>query len=127
MANRLTEEGFAVSMEFEEITKKIFRSDCVICRNTCCQQEANYVQQIGKAILPIKIQYYQSIDWLKKLIEKESIFHLYGSENQFNFEYEKILSSIHSIRYWNIFLSTMVEQTGESSNQIKYRTIYIHR
>ena len=103
LANRLMEEGFAVSMEFEEMTKKIARSDCVILclsenyfRNTRCQQEANEAQQIGKAILPIKVQYYQPIDWLKKLIEKQSIFHLYGSENQFNFEYEKILLKLVS-------------------------------
>ena len=124
LANRLMEEGFAVSMGLEESLKKISRSDCVILclsenyfRNTRCQQEANYAQEIGKAILPIKVQYYQPIDWVKKLIEKESIFHLFGSENQFNFEYEKILLKLVSefikfIEEIPLFISVSIYQTG---------------
>lgn len=103
LADRLMEEGFAVSIGLEEIPKKISRSDCVILclsenyfRDTRCQHQANDIQQSEKPILPIKVQYFQPIDWLKKFIEKESIFHLFGSDNQFNYEYKKILLKLVS-------------------------------
>lgn len=106
LANRLLEEGLTVSvelMEFEEISKKIARSDCVIVclsenyfRNSRCKQEASYIQQIGKSFIPVKVQYYQPIDWLKKFIEKESFFQVFGSDNQFHSGYDKILLKIVS-------------------------------
>jgi hypothetical protein len=110
LANRLIDEGFSVSInsneinQFENLSKKLIKkSDCIILcisrnyfQNEYCKNEAQYSQHIGKYIIPIKIEYYQPIEWLKDLIEKESYFQLYGSENQFNLEYEKILLKIVS-------------------------------
>ncbi|CAM4742927.1 unnamed protein product [Rotaria magnacalcarata] len=104
LANFLIDEGFSVwlnlnqSRNYEENFKMINRSYCIIlCISTnyfhdkLCEQEAKYANEIGKCIIPVKVQNYEPIEWLEKLIEKESYFQLFGSENHFNLEYDKLL------------------------------------
>jgi hypothetical protein len=109
LANRLIDEGFSVwinsnqSIELDEIFQKINQSNCIILcisknyfQDEFCEKQAKYAQQIGKNIIPIKVEYYQPIEWLQKLIEKESYFQLFGSDNHFNLEYDKLLLKIVS-------------------------------
>ncbi|CAF3683750.1 unnamed protein product [Rotaria sordida] len=109
LANRLIDEGFSVwmnsnqSTEFDQILRKIKKSDCIILcisenyfQNELCEKEAKYIDEIGKCMIPVKVQYYEPIEWLQKLIEKESYFQLFGSENHFNLEYDKLLLKICS-------------------------------
>ncbi|CAF4682736.1 unnamed protein product, partial [Rotaria sp. Silwood2] len=107
LSNRLIDEGFSVwmnsnqSKEFNQILRKINRSDCVIlCRSEnyfedeLCEKEAKYADETGKSLIPVKVQTYEPIELLQKLIEQQSYFQLFGSENHFNLEYDKLLLKI---------------------------------
>ena len=109
LAARLIDEGFSVwmssnqSTEFDVTLRKMNKSDCIILclsenyfENELCEKEAKYAEQIGKSIIPVKVRYYEPIEWLQKLIEKESYFQLFGSDNHFNLEYQKLLLKIVS-------------------------------
>ncbi|CAF3983528.1 unnamed protein product [Rotaria magnacalcarata] len=111
LANFLIDEGFSVwlnlnqSRNYEENFKMINRSYCIIlCISTnyfhdkLCEQEAKYANEIGKCIIPVKVQNYEPIEWLEKLIEKESYFQLFGSENHFNLEYDKLLLKLVNLQ-----------------------------
>ncbi|CAF3480718.1 unnamed protein product [Rotaria socialis] len=104
LANFLIDEGFSVwlnlnqSRNNEEHFEMVNKSYCIILcisknyfHDKLCEQEAKYANQIGKCIIPVKVQNYEPIEWLEKLIEKESYFQLFGSENHFNLEYDKLL------------------------------------
>lgn len=110
LANFLIDEGFSVwlnlnrSRDYEENFKMINKSYCIIIcisknyfHDKSCEQEVKYAKQIGKCIIPVKLQNYEPIEWLEKLIEKESYFQLFGSENHFNLEYDKLLLKLVSL------------------------------
>lgn len=109
LATRLIDEGFSVWMhsnqatEFDQIFEQINQSNCIILctsrnyfEDALCEKEAKYADQIGKNIIPVRVQNYQPIEWLRKLTEKESYFQLFGSDNHFNLEYDKLLLKIVS-------------------------------
>jgi hypothetical protein len=127
LANRLIDEGFSVwinsnqLIEFDQILRKINQSDCIILcisrnyfQDELCKKEAKYAEQIGKFIIPVKVEYYQPIEWLQKLIEKDSYFQLFGSDNHFNLEYEKLLLKIVSFS----------ETNSSNSNNKRSRLIF---
>ncbi|CAF2676147.1 unnamed protein product [Rotaria sp. Silwood2] len=130
LANRLIDEGFSVwmnsnqSKEFNEILRKINKSDCVILcisenyfEDELCEKEAKYADEIGKSFIPVKVQNYEPIEWLQKLIEQQSYFQLFGSENHFNLEYDKLLLKIlECIRYNYV---SLLEQTSNRSNVLQ--------
>ena len=110
LADRLIDEGFSVwmksnqSIEFNQMSRKINRSDCIILcisenyfQDELCEKEATYAEQIGKHIILVKVQNFHPIEWLHKLIEKQSYFQLFGSENHFNLEFDKLLLKIVSL------------------------------
>ncbi|CAF1029912.1 unnamed protein product [Adineta steineri] len=107
LANRLVDEGFSVWMNsketttFDQICKKINKSDCIIfCiskhyfEDQLCKKITKYADKIGKHIIFVKIQNYEPIEWLKKLTQKDSCFQLFGSDNNFNLECDKLLLKI---------------------------------
>ncbi|CAF3422360.1 unnamed protein product, partial [Rotaria sp. Silwood2] len=63
---------------------------------TKCEKEAKYANEIEKSLIPVKVQNYEPIEWLQKLIEKESCFQLLGSESHSKLEYDKLLLKIVS-------------------------------
>jgi hypothetical protein len=102
LANRLIDDGLSVSINSDSF-ETIDKSSCIILcisenyfQNQSCEKEVKYAEQIGKNLIPVKVEYYQPIEWLKTCIEKQSYFQLYGSENQFNFEYDRLLLKIIS-------------------------------
>ncbi|CAF3683782.1 unnamed protein product [Rotaria sp. Silwood1] len=134
LANRLIDEGFTIwinsnqSIEFNQILKEINKSDCIILcisenyfENELCEKEAKYANEIGKSMIPVKVQNYEPIEWLYKLIEKESYFQLFGSENHFNLEYDKLLLKIlQCIRYNHV---SSFEQTSNRSNELQHNDL----
>ena len=109
LANRLHDEGFSVwinsnqLIELDDILRKLNKSDCVILcisknyfQDDMCKKQVKYAVEIGKCIIPVRVEYYQPIQWLQKLIEKESYFQLFGSDIHFNLEYDKLLLKIVS-------------------------------
>ncbi|CAF4193216.1 unnamed protein product, partial [Adineta steineri] len=107
LANRLVEEGFSVWMNskqtttFDQMCKKINKSDCIIfCiskhyfEDQLCKKITKYADKIGKHIIFVKIQNYEPIEWLQKLTQKDSCFQLFGSDNNFNLECDKLLLKI---------------------------------
>jgi hypothetical protein len=107
LANRLIDEGFSVGINsnqsIEEILTKMDQADCIILcisrnyfQDELCEKIAKYSEEIGKSIIPVKIEYYQTIEWLQKICEKESYFQLFGSDYHFNLEYQKLVLKIVS-------------------------------
>ena len=123
-ANRLIDEGLSIwinsnsSKDFNQIKRKIDKSGCVILclsenyfQDESCEKEAKYADQIGKNLIPVKVQYFQPIDWLKEIMENKFYFQLFGSENNFNLEYDKLLLKI---------LSLQISSNGSTENQIGF-------
>lgn len=103
LANRLIDDGLSVNINSNQTVRKIDKSTCIILcisenyfQDELCEKQAKYADEIGKNIVLIRVEYFQPIEWLQKLIEKHSYFQLFGSENHFNLEYEKILLKIVS-------------------------------
>jgi hypothetical protein len=61
-----------------------------------CEKEAKYADQIRKNIIPVRIRNYEPIEWLRNIIKNESYFQLFGSDNHFNLEYDKLLLKVVS-------------------------------
>jgi hypothetical protein len=109
LATRLIDEGLSVWMnsnqaiEFDQILRKINQSDCIILcmsenyfEDDLCEKEAKYADQIRKNIIPVRIRNYEPIEWLRNIIKNESYFQLFGSDNHFNLEYDKLLLKVVS-------------------------------
>ncbi|CAF4717131.1 unnamed protein product, partial [Rotaria sp. Silwood2] len=74
-----------------------------------CEKEAKYANEIEKSLIPVKVQNYEPIEWLQKLIEKESCFQLLGSESHSKLEYDKLLLKIGEIVDWSVLESSGVK------------------
>ncbi|UJR07649.1 hypothetical protein I4U23_011937 [Adineta vaga] len=109
LATRLVHDGFNIWMKsidgtasFQQISRKMNKSDCIILcisnnyfEDELCKKEATYADETGKIIIAVKIQNYDPINWLQKLLTQNgTYFQLFGSEHNFNMEYDKLLLKI---------------------------------
>jgi len=98
----LSDDGFSISNnDLNRIKRKIKKSDCIlVClsedfiQTEFYRDQINYAEKLGKILIPIKSQFIRTNNWLEKLIQQHSLFNLFGSENNFQFQYDKILLKI---------------------------------
>ena len=103
---RLINDGFRVSIRsdsFEENSKKINEMDLIlfcISENSLdddlFREELILSDQRRKILIPIQIESYRPTRWLRKLIENQFVFRLFGSDEYFNQEYRKLSLKIVS-------------------------------
>jgi hypothetical protein len=101
------EEGFSVWAEpifveqDRDVSSQMNKSDCIIlcisehsyeCQS--CEKEANYAFQTGKQVLLVKIRNDPLIGWQREVFEGKLFFQLFGSENHFDLEFERLLLEI---------------------------------
>jgi hypothetical protein len=121
LANRFIDEGFSVwidSIESKDIFSQINKSECIILcisdnyfGNELCENGAKYAIQIGKHVIPVKVQNCMSIDWLQQLIPDELYFQLFGSDYHFDLQYDKLLLKLVSIRSFLLLIWNKVKST----------------
>ncbi|UJR07881.1 hypothetical protein I4U23_012163 [Adineta vaga] len=100
----LTNEGFFVWMRSdssENSFPKIDRSDLfILCLSTNyfndrnCIEEAKYAYEKQKNIIPIKVEYCQPIRLLRKITEQQICLPFFGSQDNFNLQFDKLLLKI---------------------------------
>jgi hypothetical protein len=102
LADRLIDDGFSVLM-VNTLTalKYIDKYDCIIvCLSENLQNNEDGLESVimkseGKLVL-VKVEYFNTSvnGWLHYYIIGKSFYHLYGSDNYFNLEYDKLLLEV---------------------------------
>ena len=108
LATRLTEEGFSVGMRSHCSDSRLPEIDqselIIVCisesylEDELCYREATYAYESGRNIIPIRVQYCQSMQWFQSIVEKYACvcLPLFGSDEHFNLGYDKVLLKIVS-------------------------------
>ncbi|CAM4822251.1 unnamed protein product [Rotaria magnacalcarata] len=107
LANRLVDEGFSLSLssdgvsDHSDVLCQMKKSDCIILcisenyfKDANCKREVMHADQISKPIILVKIQNCTPIDCLRQLLQNHLCFQMYGSENQFDLVFDKLLLQI---------------------------------
>ncbi|CAF0893101.1 unnamed protein product [Didymodactylos carnosus] len=130
LADRLMSDGFTLWIDrdktlTESVTRKaIDQSDCVLLclseeyyTNVNCQNEAKYAHQTsGKVMIPAKVNNYVMKNWLTSTIRTtKTIFKLFGSDDNFNLEYDKLIVEIS--RYTKSGIATTIITSAAATEQ----------
>ncbi|CAF3451474.1 unnamed protein product [Rotaria socialis] len=107
LTNRLVDEGFSLSLssdgvsDHSDVLCQMKKSDCIILcisenyfKDANCKREAMYANQISKPIILVKIQNCTPINCLRQLLQNHLCFQMYGSENQLDLVFDKLLLQI---------------------------------
>ncbi|CAF4084437.1 unnamed protein product [Rotaria sp. Silwood2] len=123
LADRLIDEGFSVwidLIESNDTFSQINKSECIILcisenyvENKFSLNTVEYAKQMGKHIILVKVQNYTSNDWLQQLIPNEIYFQLFGSENHFDLQYDKLLLKI--LQYTQPGYASLLQKTSNGS------------
>ncbi|CAF2971948.1 unnamed protein product [Rotaria sp. Silwood2] len=105
LANRLIDDGFSVLMVDRSTTRiKIDTYDCIIvCLSQYSQENdeaiKNVINESGTKIILAKVQYFNTSvsGWLHDYLIGKLCYYLYGSDNYFNLEYDKIMLEVLNI------------------------------
>lgn len=100
LIDRLTEEGFSVGIDLKSNEDKC---DCIILcisenyyENSSCVEEAKCAFQTNQPVFLVKTQGHPILGWDYDLFEGKLFFRLFGCEEFFDFEYERLLLQLVS-------------------------------
>ncbi|CAF3564415.1 unnamed protein product [Rotaria sp. Silwood1] len=123
LADHLIDEGFSVWIDLigsNDAFSQINKSECIILcisenyvENKFSQNTVEYVKQMDKHIILVKVQNYTLNDWLQELIPNEIYFQLFGSENHFDLQYDKLLLKI--LQYTQPGYASLLQKTSNGS------------
>ncbi|CAF3548575.1 unnamed protein product [Rotaria sp. Silwood1] len=123
LADHLIDEGFSVCIDLigsNDTFSQINKSECIILcisenyvENKFSQNTVEYVKQMDKHIILVKVQNYTLNDWLQELIPNEIYFQLFGSENHFDLQYDKLLLKI--LQYTQPGYASLLQKTSNGS------------
>ncbi|CAF2619797.1 unnamed protein product [Rotaria sp. Silwood2] len=136
LINKLTEEGFSIwadsviAEQQRDIFSQIDKSTCIILcisenyyESMSCEKEARYAFQSGKQVFLVKIQNHPLIGWQREVFEGKLFFQLFGSENHFDLEYEKLLLEI--LQYIKLGNTSLLQQRSnrQQENNEEHQTL----
>ncbi|CAF0878197.1 unnamed protein product [Rotaria sordida] len=123
LGDRLIDEGFSVWIDLigsNDSFLQINKSECIILcisenyiENKFSQNTVEYMKQMGKHIILVKVQNCILSDWLQQLIPNEIYFQMFGSENYFDLQYDKLLLKI--LQYTQPGYSSLLQKTSHTS------------
>lgn len=117
LADYLIDDGFSVLMM--DISTKLCQNNKFDCLIMCLSEQSYDVQESikntinqsdGKVIL-VKLKYFNTIidGWLHDYLIDKLCYYLYGSDNYFNLEYDKLMLEMVRIPCF-LFLASVQEQ-----------------